>query len=420
MNGADDKLNHGAERTPNGGVPDLSDLMNRDKAVPEQNQVLDLSSLMSEIRRVPSSGAPKSLNTAPSNEPPKAMPARENVQTEPRRPAAAASTRPTQGAPVRPSQGAGPKRPGNNTRRRLKDPKLEARRRLVSICLATTIILVIAAIGTGIFFAVSHFTSKSKDTSNTSTSVTSLTSLSQTTTTSPESESTTTEETTPAPTPTPAATPFPAGGPTLAGYKVVIDPGHQAEASKEPEVMSSSMGGSKDRSAQGFIGTVTGRDESEINLETALLLKDYLESLGCEVFLTRETNDVDISNKERAEFAVEHDPDLFIRLYCNAANDSKTSGCEVIVPSSGKYAQQLPSWGETLGKMIETKTGCAFAGCKASGNYTGLNWASSVPSFMVRMGYLTNSDDETRLQDANEQFKICQAIAEFVATMQKH
>ena len=291
---------------------------------------------------------------------------------------------------------------------------------MVSIILATTIILIIAAIGMGVYYAISHLPKKSKDTTATSSSSAAVTSASQTTTLPSETESTTSEATTPAPTPTPEATPFPSGGPALAGYTVVIDPGHQAEANKEPEVMSSSMGGSKDRSAQGFIGTVTGRDESEINLETALLLKDYLESLGCEVYLTRDTNDVDISNKERAEFAVEHDPDLFIRLYCNAANDSKTSGCEVIVPSSGKYAQQLPAWGEKLGKSIEEKTGSAFTGCKSSGNYTGLNWASSVPSFMVRMGYLTNSDDETNLQDAEYQFKMCQAIADFVSTMEKH
>lgn len=412
MNSADDKLNHGPEKAPQNGIPDLSDLMNKGNMAPEQTEALDLSSLMSEIRRVPSQGAPTSLNHTPSKEPAPAAPARAPEHVEPRRPAAMASGRPVQNRPAQ--------RPNNNTRRRLKDPKLEARRRLVSIILATTIVLVLAAIGTGIFFAISHFTSKSKDTSNASNTTTTATSASQTSSVTQETESTTTEETTPTPTPTPAATPFPAGGPALTGYTVVIDPGHQAQANKEPEVMSSSMGGSKDRSAQGFIGTVTGKDESEINLETALLMKEYLESLGCEVFLTRETNDVDISNKERAEFAVEHDPDLFIRLYCNAANDSKASGCEVIVPSSGKYAQQLPAWGEKLGKTIETKTGSAFVGCKASGNYTGLNWASSVPSFMIRMGYLTNSDDEAKLQDADQQFKMCQAIADFVSTMEKH
>ncbi|MBQ4186043.1 MAG: N-acetylmuramoyl-L-alanine amidase [Clostridiales bacterium] len=406
MNSADNKPNQGEGRKPQNGVPDLSDLMNRGNQAPEKTEAVDLSSLMNEIRRVPSSGTPKSLSQAPEKEAPRHIPAREPNTVQ--RPAAA---RPLQNSAVHTS---------NAPRRRIRDPKLEAKRRMVSIILATTIILIIAAIGMGVFYAISHLPKKSKDTTATSSSSAAVTSASQTTTLPSETESTTSEATTPAPTPTPEATPFPSGGPALAGYTVVIDPGHQAEANKEPEVMSSSMGGSKDRSAQGFIGTVTGRDESEINLETALLLKDYLESLGCEVYLTRDTNDVDISNKERAEFAVEHDPDLFIRLYCNAANDSKTSGCEVIVPSSGKYAQQLPAWGEKLGKSIEEKTGSAFTGCKSSGNYTGLNWASSVPSFMVRMGYLTNSDDETNLQDAEYQFKMCQAIADFVSTMEKH
>ena len=177
------------------------------------------------------------------------------------------------------------------------------------------------------------------------------------------------------------------------------------------------MGGSKDRSSQGYTGVVSGTDESEINLSTALLLKEYLESLGCEVYLTRETNDVDISNKERAEFAVSKNPDLFIRLYCNAANDSKTNGIEVIVPNSGEYASQAVTWGENLGKQIANSTGSAFNGCKASEKYSGLNWANSVPSFMIRMGYLTNSDDEASLMDEEYQFKECQGIAQFIAAM---
>ena len=406
MNSAEDRPNQGAERKPIKGVPDLSDLMNQGNKTTESSEAVDLSSLMNEIRRVPTAGAPKSLAPSHSQETQKAV---QQETTEMRRPAA--NARPAQSAPVRKNTNGG---------RRLRDPKLEARRRRVSIILATTIILVIAAIGTGIFYAVSHLMSKSKDTSVTSSMSSVAPSTSQTTTAPELSESTTTETTLPEATPTPEATPFPAGGPSLTGYCVVIDPGHQETANKDPEVMSSAMGGSKDKSAQGYVGTVSGKDESEINLETALLLKAYLESLGCEVYLTRETNDVDISNKERAEFAVQHDPDVFIRLYCNAANDSKTSGSEVIVPSSGKYAQQLTAWGEKLGKALESYTGSAFGGCKASGNYTGLNWASEVPSFMIRMGYLTNSDDEANLLDEEYRFKECQAIAEFISGMEKH
>ena len=231
---------------------------------------------------------------------------------------------------------------------------------------------------------------------------------------------TTTESTAePTPTPTPAPTPFPVGGPDLSGYRVVLDAGHQEKPNLEPEALSRSMGGSKDKSSQGFIGVVSGKDESEINLSVELLMASYLKSLGAEVTVTREQNDVNISNKERAELAVSKEPDLYIRLFCNAANDSVSKGCEVIVPSSGKYASEVKSWGDSLGKKLEEITLSTFNGCKASGNYSGLNWADSVPSFMIRMGYLSNSDDEALLLSEEYQFKICKGVAEFIATMPK-
>ena len=284
-----------------------------------------------------------------------------------------------------------------------------------------TAVLLVMAIGMGIVYAVRNFGSSKKETSAATSTSASLQNSVETSTSTETSETppTTTEETTPPPTPTPAVTPFPAGGPDLSGYCVVIDPGHQAIPNREQEEMSSSMGGSKDKSAKGFSGVVSGIDESEINLQTALLLRSYLESLGCEVYMTRETNDVDISNRERAELAISYNPDVYIRLYCNCANDSKTSGSCVIVPSSGQYADQVVAWGDKLGEYITSSCGASFIGCWASGNYTGLNFASSVPSFMVRMGYLSNSDEEANLLSEEYQYKICEGIAQFVGTMPK-
>lgn len=436
MNGSDEnKPRRQNDKPLHKGVPDLRDFMNQPGSGSEKEEV-DIQSLMSEIRRVPSSRAAAKPQEPHRDVPPKQTapqkPASQPVQKQAAAPAAssahseqirpAASVRP--GSQVRyqrpdvdeedeeeiPSQVR--RTPVSRERRR----QIEARRRRAVIFIVITFVLILLAVGFGIYYLVSNLTSKSGGTQTTASS-SSVATSSDTTPVSQESETTTSETTEPEVTPTPAVTPFPAGGPSLSGYCVVIDPGHQAVANTDPESMSSSMGGSKDRSSQGYTGVVTGTDESEINLSTALLLKDYLESLGCEVYLTRETNDVDISNKERAEFAVSKDPDLFIRLYCNAANDSKTNGIEVIVPNSGEYASQAVAWGENLGKQISDSTGSAFNGCKASEKYSGLNWANSVPSFMIRMGYLTNSDDEASLMDEEYQFKECLGIARFIAAM---
>ena len=91
----------------------------------------------------------------------------------------------------------------------------------------------------------------------------------------------------------------------------------------------------------------------------------------------------------------------------------------MIVPSSGKYASEVKNWGDSLGKKLEEITSSTFNGCKASGNYSGLNWADSIPSFMIRMGYLSNSDDEALLLSEEYQFMICKGVAEFIATMPK-
>lgn len=369
-----------------------------------QPEEIDMSALMAGIKRVAPNGAQKSsAKRAPETNRVTAQPA---AQSTAKAPASKQAGRPSQNRPSAENK---------------KRAAAMARRKKVERLMILTIVLVVLLIGTGIFLAVSKLVkNKEKDTTASSSTTSSPTTAVSSELSLEESSTTTTEtsETTAPPTPTP--TPFPAGGPNLTGYCVVIDPGHQEVANTSQESMSSSMGGSKDKSKEGYAGVVSGMNESEINLKVACLLADYLRSLGCEVYLTRETNDVDISNQERAEFAVSKDPDAFIRLYCNAANDSKTSGCEVIVPARGKYSSEVKTWGDNLGKSIVSFTNGAFNGCKSSGNYSGLNWADSIPSFMIRMGYLSNSDDEANLLDEAYQMKICQGIAQFVATMPQH
>jgi len=453
MKGNEGRRIHPDEEDVNKGVPDFGDFMKSEQSDPANDERVDLSSLLSEIRRVPSqpakhsaapvqkpSSAPAPQVAAPAPSGKQETDTKQEVQKSPA--STPASSQPVSHTPVRSKVGEAEEASSDETEtpvrtqtparhlspeeRARRKAIIEAKRRKATIMLAVSAVLIVIAIGLGIFFIAKTLSSSknSKKETSSSSASSSTSVLAADTRSSSTTEQTTTEsttvETTPSPTPTPAVTPFPAGGPNLAGYCVVIDPGHQAVPNREQEEMSSSMGGSKDKSAKGFSGVVSGIDESEINLETALLLKAYLESLGCEVYITRETNDVDISNKERAELAVSYDPDVYIRLFCNYANDSKTSGLNVIVPTGGKYAEQAVEWGDKLGEFITGSCGTSYNGCLASGNYTGLNWASSVPSFMVRMGYLSNSDEETNLLTESYQYKICEGIAQFVAFMPNH
>ena len=387
---------------------------------------VDLSALLSGIRRVSSDDGKKSQPEKKVPDKPDPHEEKPAVHEEKKIPheekkivheegtashEGKSSSAPREGQPVR-------RRPMSAEQRK----RIEAKRKKAEILMILTIVMVLALVGVGVFFAIRAVNGRSKKNTEmtTTSSPVSISDTSETKTEEDTSTTTTNEETTTTPSATPEPTPFPVGGPDLSGYCVVIDAGHQGTPNLEQEPLSSSMSGSKDKSAEGYTGMVSGINESQINLDAALLLSEYLKSLGCEVYLTRETEEVDISNKERAEFAVSKDPDLYIRLYCNYANDSKTSGMSILVPSSGKFASEMTVWGENLGKTIENFTGSSFRGCQASGNYSGLNWADSIPSFMIRMGYLSNSDDEARLQDEEYQLQLCQGVAQFITTMPKH
>lgn len=209
-------------------------------------------------------------------------------------------------------------------------------------------------------------------------------------------------------------------GPDLNGYLVVIDPGHQMYPDSKQEPLSPTMSGSKDRVSAGTKGVSTQRPEYEVNLEIALLLKVYLEELGCEVYLTRTENDVNISNIERAEFAESYSPDAYLRLHCNGSMDSSVTGISVFVADFGRHKSSLCGWADTLGQSIAQTTGSSYIGCRASSLYSGLNWATDIPSFLLEMGYMTNKKEDELLSDPAYQLKICAGIADFVATMPKN
>jgi len=198
---------------------------------------------------------------------------------------------------------------------------------------------------------------------------------------------------------------------------VVIDPGHQQKANYELDPLAPGSTEMKPKTKAGTSGVATGRPEYEVNLEIALLLRTWLESQGCTVYMTRTSNDVNISNIERAQFARDHQPDVYMRLHCDGSTDASRNGVGVFVADTGVYVDQLPGWGQQLTNCVCQATGARAGKVNASSNYAGLNWANDMPSFLLEMGYMTNPDEDRRLSDPVYQAKICQGIVDFVALM---
>ena len=220
-----------------------------------------------------------------------------------------------------------------------------------------------------------------------------------------------TEATTPAPTPTPIV--IKEDAPDLTGLVIVIDPGHQAETDDTEETLFPGATVGKPRCTSGAVGVDINTKEYEVTLEIALATKAYLEACGASVILTRETNDVNLSNQERADIAVAASPDIFIRIHADSVSDSEVSGVIAYVPDSGNYIETDKKLADSLGTLVAEAQGIEYLGCFSTNAYTGLNYSTSVKSVQLVVGFLSNSEDEARLNDDANTYEIAAAIAEF-------
>lgn len=196
---------------------------------------------------------------------------------------------------------------------------------------------------------------------------------------------------------------------------VVIDPGHQGkgDGAKEPNGPNSST--MKARVTSGTTGVATGVAEYIMNLNVSLKLKTELENRGYTVYMTRSTHDVNISNKERAEYATSVEADIAVRIHGNGSENASIKGAEAYAPSaSNPYVSHLHKASQSLSQCIIdaycTATGFKNRGVFTSDVMTGINW-STVPVTIIELGYMSNAEEDKKMQDEVMQNNMVQGIA---------
>jgi N-acetylmuramoyl-L-alanine amidase len=217
-----------------------------------------------------------------------------------------------------------------------------------------------------------------------------------------------------------------------AKWVVFIDPGH---GGKDPGAIS-----------------IHGHKEKDITLKAAKELANQLEATGqIKVVLSRD-RDQFLHLRKRIELARLHQADIFISLHADAAPSSKARGVSVFTLSdtaSDKEAELLASrenkadliGGPDLGatdpeitpallgifqreamnqsSMFANELMLAFDDLptlKRGHRFAGFAVLKSpdIPSVLIEMGFLSNSQDESYLVDASYRRKIMQGVTQAV------
>ena len=198
---------------------------------------------------------------------------------------------------------------------------------------------------------------------------------------------------------------------------VAIDAGHQKKGDNSTEPIGPGASTKKPKVAGGTSGVYSKAPEYKLTLSVAKKLKKQLVSRGYKVVMIRSRDDVNISNKERAQKANETS-DICIRLHADGVNDSSVSGAGALYPSaSNKYVGKLSTSCKKLSENVLSamcaKSGARNRGLSQRDDLTGTNW-STIPVTLIEMGFMTNKAEDIRLQDSGYQKKLAAGMAEGV------
>lgn len=188
-------------------------------------------------------------------------------------------------------------------------------------------------------------------------------------------------------------------------YLIVIDPGH----------------GGHDAGTQSI--SKPRYQEKSLNLVTAQFIKSFLQQLGYQVYMTRES-DTFISLDKRAQIANEKMPTLFVSVHYNSAPSSEAQGIEVFFYQSKELKERTlksKKLAHAILKNVISQTQAKSRGVKEA-NYAVIR-ETNMPAVLVEGGFVSNEEELQNLKDPTYLKKlawgIVRGIEEYLSKLQQ-
>lgn len=160
---------------------------------------------------------------------------------------------------------------------------------------------------------------------------------------------------------------------------------------------------------------VNGSKESVINLRITKTLKEYLNTLGLNVVLTRYDEhglyDSNVDNyklsdmENRLKIINDANADMIISIHQNSYSDSSQKGAQVFFQEDDEVSKNFAD--RVQNQLIKQLPNARKESIK--GDYYLLK-ESNLPAIIVECGYLTNAEEEKLLTSDSYQQKVAYSI----------
>lgn len=201
---------------------------------------------------------------------------------------------------------------------------------------------------------------------------------------------------------------------TAPRFVVCIDPGHQAHADTAQEPIGPGSATRKDAVTGGATGVATHNSEYALALQISMRLRSDLQRKGVRVVMTRTSNDVHLTNAQRAGIANACKADLFVRVHCDSSTSPKVSGFLTLYPGPDRWTKPIVTRSREAAGFVQqaavASTGALNRGLQPRTDLAGFNY-SRVPAVLVETGMLSNADEDRKLSTSGYQEAIASGVA---------